>query len=163
MKAYKIVYTYNGHEIDAFQTRGIVDRGTAEKIMERRQKSPVLKDRTLYLKEVEIEHEPLKPMRELDGKKVLNWDYYEPAALDVGDLVEADIVDDIIDCLPPACMRSDCTQLGEAMSSRIDENGRDRATYLTFSRVDKNTWRYCGCCFRGESVERGEIPSYLTA
>lgn len=161
MKAFKIMYMNGKYEIPAYQTSGIPDKGIAEKIMAKRAQSPILRDKQLYLKEVEIEREPLLPNRELDGKVVINEDHYYVDALEVGDYVESSIVDNVLDCLPPACMRSNCVQLGEPMTSRIDEEGRDRSVYLTFSQVNRDTWKYCGVCFRGENVERGTIPPYL--
>ena len=67
----------------------------------------------------------------------------------------------IMDCLPPASMRSDCSQLGEPYSTRFDpESGNWRSTYATFKRVSgafpNGIWQYCGHCFRGENVERGK-------
>lgn len=79
--------------------------------------------------------------------------------LKIGDLVEQAIVDDFMDCLPPACMTSRCAQLGEPYSMRMDEAGTCRKTYLTFTRVSNNVFRYCGDCFIGEIERRGvSIP-----
>lgn len=84
------------------------------------------------------------------------------SGLMVGDLVTEDVVNDLMDCLPPACMRSDCSQLGEPYSHREDpKTGKWRATYATFKRVRNGVWAYCGHCFRGENVERGEDPVYV--
>lgn len=78
---------------------------------------------------------------------------YETAR--VGDLVTEDVVNNAINCLPPACMRSDCTQLGEPYSHQLDTStGKYRAIYATFKRVTDGIWEYCGNCFRGENVER---------
>ena len=73
----------------------------------------------------------------------------------VGDLVADDVVNNVINCLPPACMRSNCTQMGEPYSHRLDTStGKYRPTYATFKRVTDGIWEYCGNCFRGENVER---------
>lgn len=81
---------------------------------------------------------------------------YEP-----GDLVTQEVVDEYMNALPPACMRSDCSQLGEPYSHREDpESGKFRATYLTFAKVAPGLWEYRGHCFRGENTERGTDPIY---
>ena len=72
-----------------------------------------------------------------------------------GDLVTEEVVDFFINCLPPACMRSDCSQLGEAYSHKEDPaSGKWRATFLTFKLSHDDIWEYCGHCFAGENVER---------
>lgn len=82
---------------------------------------------------------------------------YEP-----GDWVTQEVVDEYMNALPPACMRSDCSQLGEPYSHREDpESGKFRATYLTFAKVAPGLWEYRGHCFRGENTERGTDPVYL--
>ena len=79
----------------------------------------------------------------------------------VGCLVNNDVVDNVINCLPPACMRSTCTQLGSPYSHREDpDTGKFRPTFATFCRVSEDAWRFCGFCFRGENVPRGEDPVY---
>lgn len=64
--------------------------------------------------------------------------------LTVGDEVDEEMIDYIINCLPPACMRESCTQLGEPYSH--DEEGR--ALYYTFSKIN-GIWTYRGFCRRG--------------
>ena len=95
--------------------------------------------------------DPRRENRILDGKPVYNWDTIIWAALDIGDYVENEIADDILDALPPACMRSDCLQLGEPHS-----HIRGKATYLTLSRVDGETWKFRGYCYRGQTTEPDE-------
>ena len=99
-----------------------------------------------------------------DGKEVWTQDTFEYSKAEVGDYVEQAVVDDSMDCLPPACMTSDCAQMGEPYSHREDpETGKWRATYATFKRVTNGqggVWQYCGRCFQGENVERGTDPVY---
>lgn len=48
-----------------------------------------------------------------------------------------------------------------AYSHREDpKTGRWRATYATFKRCPDvpGIWEYCGHCFQGETVERGQEP-----
>ena len=100
-----------------------------------------------------------------NGKKVWTVDNFSYSKVKVGDYVSQAVVDDAMDCLPPACMRSDCSQMGEPYSHRLDpETGKFRATYATFKKVagewPNGIWEYCGHCFRGENKERGEDPVY---
>ncbi len=103
-----------------------------------------------------------------NGKKVYTLDEFDYSKVRVGDYVEQAIVDDAMDALPPACMKRNCSQMGEPYSHRQDpDTGKWRATYATFKKVcgewSKNTeiWEYCGHCFCGENVERGKDPAYV--
>ena len=101
-----------------------------------------------------------KECREYNGKKVYNrdtWTYAFP----VGSLVEEEVVDDAINCVPPVCMRSDCSQCGEPSGSRIDDKGNGKNTYETFKKIADGIWEYCGDCFRGENTQRGTEPVYV--
>lgn len=95
-----------------------------------------------------------------NGRPLYGESNFSYSSVKVGDYVTQDVVDDAIDCLPPACMRSDYSQMGEPYSSKYDErSGKWRNTYATFSRVygeqETAVWRYCGHCFCGETEERG--------
>ena len=97
------------------------------------------------------------------GKAVLTRDTFDYSAANAGDYVEQDVVDDAMNCLPPACMGIACSQMGEPYSHREDPaTGKWRATYATFKRCldAPDVWEYCGHCFRGETVERGKDPVY---
>ena len=101
-----------------------------------------------------------------NGKKVWTEDEFSYETVKVGDYVEQAVVDNAMDLLPPACMRSDCSQVGEPYSHRQDPNtGKWRATYSTFKKVGgewpNGIWQYCGTCFRGENEERGKDPVYV--
>lgn len=98
-----------------------------------------------------------------NGKKVFTQGEFDYSKANIGDYVDADVVMDAMDCLPPACMRLNCAQMGEPYSHEQDPNtGKWRATYSTFKCVDgnfcKGVWEYCGHCFLGESAERGDNP-----
>ena len=100
-----------------------------------------------------------------NGKKIWTEDDFEYNKVEIGDYVTADVVMNAMDCLPPACMRLTCSQMGEPYSHRQDpENGLWRPTYATFKCVEgdymEGVWMYCGHCFRGETEERGEEPVY---
>lgn len=99
-----------------------------------------------------------------EGKKVLTADEFSFSKLQIGDLVDGEIVDDLMELLPPACMTSRCSQVGEPHSIKIDDKtGQARETFATFTVIGgtypNRIWKYCGNCFRGEIEERGsEIP-----
>lgn len=100
-----------------------------------------------------------------NGKKVIPMAEFSYDSIKIGDYVEQEVVDEMLDALPPACMRADCSQIGEPYSHREDpDTGKWRATYATFKKVagqyPNGIWEYCGHCFRGENVERGKDPVY---
>lgn len=97
------------------------------------------------------------------GKEVLTQETFCYSTAKAGDYVEEAVVDNAVNCFPPACMSSRCTQMGEPYSHRHDpDSGAWRATYATFRRCLDATgvWEYCGHCFQGETVERGCDPIY---
>jgi hypothetical protein len=98
-------------------------------------------------------------------KTVFTAENFRYDAARIGDLVTQEVVDNAMNILPPACMRADCSQMGEPYSHRIDpDNGKWRAVYATFKMVgvedNEMLWQFCGYCFRGENTERGEEPTY---
>ena len=101
-----------------------------------------------------------------NGRPLYGESDFSYSSVKVGDYVTQDVVDAAMDCLPPACMRSDCSQMGEPYSSKYDEqSGKWRNTYATFSQIpsqrynytprENRIWKYCGHCFCGETEERG--------
>ena len=103
------------------------------------------------------------PARCHRGKEVLTQDTFDYSTTRVGDYVEQEVVDNAMNCLPPACMTSSCFQMGEPYSHREDpDTGSWRATYATIKRCldASGVWEYCGHCFQGETVERGKDPVY---
>lgn len=99
------------------------------------------------------------------GKEVYTPDTFSYSETHIGDYVTQDVVDDAMDCLPPACMTSECAQMGEPYSTRRDpDTGKYRQTYATFRRVTEGRdgiWQYCGHCFQGENTERGSDPPFV--
>lgn len=97
-----------------------------------------------------------------NGKVVIAGEDFSFSTVKVGDYVEQEVVDYAMDIMPPACMASYCSQIGEPYSHKIDPlTGNLRATYATFKKVGKGVWEYCGHCFRAENKERGEEPPYV--
>lgn len=102
---------------------------------------------------------------EYNGKPIFTQENFDYSKAEIGDYVEQAVVDDAMDCLPPASMSARCAQMGEPYSHREDpETGRFRPTYYTFKRVagtwPNGIWQFCGCCFQGETVPRGKDPIY---
>lgn len=75
-----------------------------------------------------------------------------------GDEVDEDIVDYFINIVPPITLRSSCTQIGEANSTKLDSNGRYRNTYSTFHRIENGHWIYDGDCFKDCNENQAEKP-----
>lgn len=99
------------------------------------------------------------------GKEVFTQDTFEYSKAQVGNLVEDNIVMNAMDCLPPACMRLSCAQLGEPHSHWEDpDTGKWRATYDTFKCPQGGwnncVWEYRGHCFRGETTECSKYSVY---
>lgn len=151
---YEVVYDYRDYTLHVGNPIVFPERILAEKYMKHYKSYPWAED--AYIRETVYEGKALRECREYKGKKVYNKDwYYGTDALEIGDLIEDEIVDDLMDCVPPICMRSNCSQVGEAASNRIDENGKCRNTYCTFKQIEPGIWEYCGDCFKGENVQRG--------
>lgn len=69
------------------------------------------------------------------GKEVLTQDTFSYETARPGDFVEQAVVDDAMNCMPPACMTGRCSQMGTPHSRRLDpQTGHWRATYATFKR-----------------------------
>lgn len=156
---YQVVYEYKGYLLPAGNPQIFPEREIAEKYRRNYLKYPWA-DHELFLEEVVCEGKPLKERQEYHGKKVCNMEWYcGIGALEAGDLVDSDIVDLIINCLPPACMRSDCTQLGEPTDHRMDGD-KLKPVFATFRRIEGDIWEFCGSCFQGENAERGVETPY---
>lgn len=150
---YQVVYEYKGYLLSAGNPQIFPEKEIAEKYR-RNYLKYLWADQKLFLEEVVYEGKPLKERQEYHGKKVCNMEWYcGIGALEIGDLVDASIVDQIINCLAPACMRSDCTQLGEPTDHRMDGD-KLKPVFATFRKVEDNIWEFCGSCFQGENVER---------
>lgn len=101
-----------------------------------------------------------------NGKPIFTQENFNYSEAKIGDYVEQAVVDDAMDCLPPASMSARCAQMGEPYSHREDpETGRLRPTYYTFKRVagewPNGIWQFCGCCFQGETVPPWQGPDLL--
>lgn len=100
-----------------------------------------------------------------NGKEVWTQETFDYATVKIGDYVDAAVVMDAMELLPPACMSLKCAQMGEPYSSREDPDaGGYRPVFATFKCVEggwnSGVWMYCGHCFRCETEERGKDPVY---
>ena len=158
---YEVVYDHGNYTLHAGNPMIFPEKEIAKKYKKYYQSLPWT-EHDIYIRETIFEGKALKECRKHDGKKVYNKDwYYGPDALEIGDFVENEIVDDLINCLPPVCIRNDCVQGGGVSSSRIDENGKTRDTFTTFKQIDSEIWEYCGDCFKGENVQHGTERLYV--
>lgn len=160
-EGYEVVYDHKGITLHAGNPVVFPSKELAETYKENYVRFPWWSNE-LYIKGSSVALE-LEECRTHEGKTVYNRDwYFGPDSLKIGSLVEQNVVDDLVNCLPPACMRNDCTQHGEAFTHMNDlESNKCRPVYATFKCVAENIWEFCGYCFRGENVQRGTMPQYV--
>ena len=161
LKGYEVVY-YNGeYRLSAGNPQIFTTRKVAE-VYKKHYEAYVWFNEDLVIEEVEYDGIPLSEPKMYKGKEVVDKEHYFGLdAHEVGEYFTEDMIDYFMDLLPPVCMRSDCSQIGEPYSSRIDENGKGRTTYSTFKKIDDGIWEYCGDCFVGENYIHGKDVSYV--
>lgn len=161
LKGFEVVY-YNGkYRFTAGNPQVFPTLKAAEGHKKHYESYPWWNDE-LFIEEVEYEGVPLSESQYYNGKEIIDKEHYFGLdACEIGDYFTEDMVENFMNMLPPACMRSDCSQIGEPNSYRIDENGKCRATYATFKKITEGIWEYCGDCFRGENVKRGTELQYV--
>lgn len=158
---YKVGYYHNGTFLSCGNPQVFPTREIAQNYADNYAKSPWF-DKEIVILETTYEGVPLSEPTYYNGKPVIDEEhYFGLTAHNVGDYFSEEKVMDFMDMLPPACMRSDCMQIGEPASHRLDENGKSKATYSTFKRIADGVYEYCGDCFRGENVMKGEKPIYV--
>lgn len=161
LKGYQVVYYNNGYRLTAGNPQTFPTLKAAEAYKKHYESYPWM-DHELIIEETEYEGVPLSESKLYNGKEVIDKEHYFGLnACEIGSYFTEDMVNEFMDMLPPACMRSDCAQIGEPSSHRIDENGKGHATYATFKRITEGIWEYCGDCFKGENVMRGKEPIYM--
>ena len=69
----------------------------------------------------------------------------------VGQEVDADIVIEMRDCVPPAYHSRGIVQCGEAYTH---ERGTLIPLYATFEADTEGNWIFCGYCREGETIPR---------
>ena len=159
LKGYKVVYNIKGYDITAGNSQIFSKRHIAE-IYKRNYESHPWFHEELIIREADYEGVPLSESIIINGRELIDREHYFGLdACEVGCYITEDLLDELLGMLPPACTRSDCSQIGEPVSHRIAENGFEKPTYATFKKVEAGIWEYCGDCFRGENVCSGiELP-----
>ncbi len=76
-----------------------------------------------------------------------NWKGDLHKYLEVGDVVDQEMVNHFLNVMPPACHTSGCIQIGEPYNHI---NGK--AVFATLKRTEFG-WVYAGHCYRGEVCE----------
>lgn len=162
LKGYEVVYYHEGkYRLSAGNPQIFSTRKAAEVYKKHYESYPWF-DEELLIEETEYDGVPLSESKMYNGKEIVDKEHYVGLdAHEVGEYFTEDMIDFFMDLLPPACMRNDCSQIGEPCSSRIDENGKGRTTYSTFKKVDDGIWEYCGDCFRGENHMHGKDIPYV--
>lgn len=86
-------------------------------------------------------------------KTFANWQGSLSDYLNWGDEVDEELLDYVINCLPPRTMNGNMVQMGEPYSDKI-VNGKYIPTYLTFISNGQFTpnrkWYYAGACTAGQ-------------
>ena len=162
-KGWRAVYNNKGYVSDVGNPRVFHDKEMAELAAKAYDNEPWRhkNDPKAYVIEGIYKGKKPIPYREYEGKPVYNWSYWTYDR-PIGSLVEEEIVDDLMNCLPPLTMRRDCMQTSEPTTSRYDEkNDKWRNTYTTFKKVAEGIFEYCGDCFKGENVQRGKEMVYV--
>lgn len=161
LKGYEVVYYYNGHRLSAGNPMTFPTERAAKIYKENYESYPWM-DHELFIEEVTYEGVPLNESQFYNGKEIIDKEHYLGLnACEIGSYFTEEMVNEFMDMLPPACMRSDCSQIGEPVSYKMDKTGNYHAVYATFKKIVENVWEYCGDCFRGENVSAGKEMAYL--
>jgi len=80
-----------------------------------------------------------------------NWNCDLAEYLQVGNIVDVELVEYAFNCMPPITMNGEMVQMGEPYSHREDETGKWRATWSTFVKTEFG-WVYAGHCFKGSHL-----------
>ena len=158
---YEVVYDHCGYTLPVGNPIVFPIKELAEKYLNNYNKKPWM-NKNLYIKEAVYEGKELSDCNKYNGKIVYNEDWVlDINCLNVGDYVVKEFVDDLIDTVPPACLRNDCIQCGEPASIMQDELGNSFYTYTTFKKVKDNVWEYCGECPMGKNKIEGKEIIYV--
>ena len=147
---YEVVYDFKGDIIHVGNPIVFPSLELAEKYKNNMQPRYRL-DHELIIKEVIWEGKKMTDCRIHNGKKVVNSDwYYGLDTLYVGDYVEDEVVDSLINSISPVSLNEGYFQMGSARNHIENKEGKLRATYATFVKVSIDVWEYRGDCFKGE-------------
>ena len=156
LKGYEIVFYHKGYRLHAGNPQIFPVRKPAEIYKSHYEEYPWI-DHEVCIEEIEYEGIPLSPYSTYNGRDIIDREHYFGLdACEIGDYFTMDMIDYFMDMLPPACMRSDCFQMGEPTSHKLNDNGKYAATYPTFKQISEDIWEYCGDCFKGENSQHGQ-------
>jgi len=100
----------------------------------------------IYNKEIEVKSEKKNMKEWKESSYVYLTDY-----LKIGDMVDKDILEYIMNSIPPKTMTGNILQGGEPYSS--DKDGKN--TYITFAKENPfGEWYYKGACLKGETENK---------
>ena len=161
LTGYEVVYYINNNRLSAGNPQIFPIRQAAESYKKHYESYPWMRHE-LFIEEVEYEGVPLKESRTYNGQEVIDREHFFGFdSCEIGSYFTEDLVSEFMNLLPPVCMRSDCFQIGEPESCRMDKDGIYRCTYATFKRIAEGIWEYCGDCFIGENMRNGKEAVYV--
>lgn len=151
LTGFEVVYYYKNLRLYAGNKMIFPVRKPAEIYKKHYAERPYF-DAELKIEEIEYQGIPLPPYQIFNKKEVIDKDhYFGMDACESGDYFTDNVVDMLINMLPPACLRQNCTQIGGAYDHKYDKHGRYKPTFATFEKITDKIWRYCGLCFYGEN------------
>ena len=94
------------------------------------------------------------------GKHVYDLDDFPGiGALEVGDLVNEEVVQDLMDTLPPTHYSNWLAQVGEPYDHVLSKDGHMMPIFATFKRLaPAAVWEFCGNCPEGYNPDREKQP-----
>lgn len=151
LTGFEVVYYHKNSRLYAGNKMTFPVRKAAETYKKHYAARPYF-DAELKIEEVAYQGIPLPQYRLFNEKEVIDKDhYFGMDACEPGDYFTDGVVEMLINMLPPACMRQNCTQIGGAYAHKCDSHGKCKPTFATFEKITENIWRYCGTCFYGET------------
>jgi hypothetical protein len=153
---YTVGYFYNGHFLYAGGGDVYPDPELAANVIAFYKSKNAYAGERLVIRMGVYEGKRLTPRRDIDGFPVYNKSWYRGiAALPVGGLIDKEVISEyLLDAVEPAFLSYYRFQMGEPIDTVLDPTTVNdipihRTTYATFTRVDEDTWRYVGECFKG--------------
>lgn len=156
LPGFRVVYDYKGNQIGCGNPHVFHDREMAERYMDsytELYKRYGWNDHNPYIIEDIYEGKKPVPNKEYKGKRVFVSDNWFGDVGVEGDLVDDEIADWFLNCVPPRTMRNGMIQCGEPTESCIEG-----ATYATFVKIDDDVWEYKGDCLGGTTEHGTPIP-----
>jgi len=154
MKVFKVFYKYKDFELSASQNE-FLSIEAAELFKKRYQATH--KDDILFIKKVDSwyftpEHPERQPEQntEKDGKTIFSQDFFTYDSARVGDFVKMDVVENLINCVPPLYFYK-IFQTSEPYGYT-----KEGTIYLTFKEENSN-YIFCGACLEGKTENKSEF------